>query len=76
VETELDLGDHSEWIRVERDPTLCELHNGDIGILFWVAELQEEILCHCSSHFDLLPVLIQVCSCLEFGLTLGLIPRV
>jgi hypothetical protein len=32
-ETELDLGDHSEWIRVERDPALCELHNRDIGIL-------------------------------------------
>jgi hypothetical protein len=27
VETELDLGDYSEWIRVERDPTLCEPHN-------------------------------------------------
>jgi hypothetical protein len=23
VETELDLSDRSEWIRVERDPTLC-----------------------------------------------------
>jgi hypothetical protein len=33
LETELDLGDHLEWIRVERDLTLCELHNGDIGIL-------------------------------------------
>jgi hypothetical protein len=33
VETELDLGDHSEWIRVERDPALCELHNEDVGIL-------------------------------------------
>jgi hypothetical protein len=33
VKTELDLGDRPEWIRVERDPTLCELHNGDIGIL-------------------------------------------
>jgi hypothetical protein len=32
VETELDLGDRSEWIRVERDLTLCELHNGDVGI--------------------------------------------
>jgi hypothetical protein len=32
VETELDLGDRSEWIRVERDPSLCELHNGGIGI--------------------------------------------
>jgi hypothetical protein len=33
VETRLDLGDHSEWIRVERDPALSELHNGDVGIL-------------------------------------------
>jgi hypothetical protein len=41
-----------------------------------VAELQEEILCLYVSHFDLLHVLVQVCSCLEFDLTLGLIPRV
>jgi hypothetical protein len=27
VETEVDLGDHSEWIRVEKDSDLCELHN-------------------------------------------------
>jgi hypothetical protein len=33
VEIELDLGDRSEWIRVERDSALCELHNGDVGIL-------------------------------------------
>jgi hypothetical protein len=33
VETELDLGDHSEWIRVERDPALCDLHNRDVDIL-------------------------------------------
>jgi hypothetical protein len=33
VETELDLGDCSEWIRVQRDPALFELHNGDVGIL-------------------------------------------
>jgi hypothetical protein len=33
METELDLGDCSEWIRVERDPALCELHNRDVGIL-------------------------------------------
>jgi hypothetical protein len=33
VQTELDLGDRSEWIRVERDPTLCELHNEDVCIL-------------------------------------------
>jgi hypothetical protein len=33
VEIELDLGDHSEWIRVERDSALCELHNRDVGII-------------------------------------------
>jgi hypothetical protein len=33
METELDLGNRSEWIRVERDLTLCEVHNGDVGIL-------------------------------------------
>jgi hypothetical protein len=45
---------------VERDLALCELHNGAIGILpLWVAKLQEEILCPCVSHIDLLHVLIQ-----------------
>jgi hypothetical protein len=34
VEIKLDLGDRSEWIRVERDPALYELHYGDIGILY------------------------------------------
>jgi hypothetical protein len=29
VKTELDIGDRSEWIRVERDMTLCELYNRD-----------------------------------------------
>jgi hypothetical protein len=33
VEIELDLGDHLECFRVERDPAFCELHNGDVGIL-------------------------------------------
>jgi hypothetical protein len=33
VETELDLGDHSDWIRVERDMALSGLHNRDVGIL-------------------------------------------
>jgi hypothetical protein len=33
VKTELDIGDRSEWIIVERDPTLCELHNKDVDIL-------------------------------------------
>jgi hypothetical protein len=42
----------------------------------WVAKLKKEILCLYASHFDLLSVLVQVCSCLEFDLTLGLIHRV
>jgi hypothetical protein len=33
VEAELDVGGRSEWIRVERDSALYELHNGDVGIL-------------------------------------------
>jgi hypothetical protein len=33
VEAELDLGDRSERTRVERDLALCELLNGDVGIL-------------------------------------------
>jgi hypothetical protein len=34
VETVLDFGDRSEWIRVEIDPALCELYNRDIDILY------------------------------------------
>jgi hypothetical protein len=33
VETELNLGDCSERINVERDLALCELLNGDVGNL-------------------------------------------
>jgi hypothetical protein len=33
VKTKLNIGDHSERFRVERDPTLCELLNGDVVIL-------------------------------------------
>jgi hypothetical protein len=33
VQTELDLGGRSGWIRVERDPALCDLHNEDVDIL-------------------------------------------
>jgi hypothetical protein len=33
METGLDLDDCSEWIRVERDMALYELHNRDVGIL-------------------------------------------
>jgi hypothetical protein len=32
VKIKLDLGDRLEWIRVERDPALCQLHNRDVDI--------------------------------------------
>jgi hypothetical protein len=34
METELELDNRLEWIRVERDSALCELYNGDVGILY------------------------------------------
>jgi hypothetical protein len=49
VETDLDLGDHSEWIRVERDPALCELYNGDIGILLGGRTLGRNLVSLCLS---------------------------
>jgi hypothetical protein len=55
VETRLDLGDHSEWIRVERYLTLCELHNGDVGILCGWPNFKKK---SCVAHFDLLSVLV------------------
>jgi hypothetical protein len=75
VKTELDLGDRSEWIMVERDLALCELHNRDVGILYGWSNFKKKS-CVCVSHFDLLPVLVQVFSYLEFDLTLSLIFRV
>jgi hypothetical protein len=56
VETELDLGDHSEWIRVERDSALCELHNGDVGSLYGWPNFRKKFFV---SHIDLFPVLVQ-----------------
>jgi hypothetical protein len=33
VETRIDLNDRSEWIMVQINSDLCELHNEDVGIL-------------------------------------------
>jgi hypothetical protein len=57
VKTELDFDDHSEWIRVERDLTLCELHNRDIGILCGWPNFRKK---SCVSNIDLLHVFVQV----------------
>jgi hypothetical protein len=55
VKSELDLDDRLEWIRVERDPALCELHNEDVGILCGWPNIGKK---SCVSYIDLLPVLI------------------
>jgi hypothetical protein len=76
VETELDFGDCSERFRFERDPTLCELLNGDVGILFWSSNFRNKSCVFVPTHFNLTIVFGQVCSYLEFDLTLDLISRV
>jgi hypothetical protein len=59
VEIELDLGDRSEWIRIERDLTLCELHNRDVCILCGWPNFRKKSYVFVS-HIDLLLVLVQV----------------
>jgi hypothetical protein len=76
VETELDLVDRSEWIRVERDPTLCELYNGGVCILCGWPNFGKK---YCVFLFLILiyfMLLFNIYSCLEFDLTLDLNPRV
>jgi hypothetical protein len=76
VETELDLGDHSEWNRVERDPALCVLHNGDIVILCGWLDFRKKSCVFVSLILIFFLFLCKICSCLEFHLTLDLNPRV
>jgi hypothetical protein len=76
VETELDLSDRSEWIRVERDPTLCELHNGDVCILCGWPNFRKKSCVFVSLILISFLFLFKLCSCLEFDLALDLNPRV
>jgi hypothetical protein len=76
VETQLDLGDRLEWIRVERDPTLCELHNKDVGIFCGWLNFEKKSGVFVSLILIYFLFLFKLCSCLEFDLTLGLNPRV
>jgi hypothetical protein len=76
VEIELDLGDHSEWIRVERDPALCELHNGDVGILSGWPNFGKKSCVFVSLILIYFIFLFKICSFLELDLTLDLNPRV
>jgi hypothetical protein len=74
VETELDLGDHSEWIRIERDSALCELHNGDVGILYGWPNFRKKSCVFVSLILIYFLFLFELCSYLEFDLTLDLNP--
>jgi hypothetical protein len=76
VETELDLGDHSEWIRVERDLGLCELHNGGVVILCGWPNFRKKSCVFVSLILIYFLFLFKFCSCLELDLTLELNPRV
>jgi hypothetical protein len=76
VETELDLDDHSEWIMVEGDQALCELHNGDVGILCGWPNFDKKSCVFVSLILIYFLFLFKLCSCLEFDLTLDLNPRV
>jgi hypothetical protein len=76
VKTKLDLGDRSEWIRVEIDPSLCELHNRDVGILCGWPNFRKKSCVFVSLILIYFLFLFKFCSCLEFDLTLDLNPRV
>jgi hypothetical protein len=76
VKTELDISDRLERIKVERDPALYELLNGDVDIFCGWPNFRNKSCVFVPTHSELLIVLARVCSCLEFGLTLGLVPRV
>jgi hypothetical protein len=76
VEVELDLDDRSEWIRVERDMALCELHNGDIGILCGWSKFRKKSCVFVSLILIYFLFLFKLYSFLEFDLTLDLNLRV
>jgi hypothetical protein len=76
VKTELDLGDRLEWIRVERDPALCELHNGYVGIIYGCLNFRKKSYVFVPLFLIYFMFLVKFCSYLEFDLTLDLKHRV
>jgi hypothetical protein len=76
VEAKLDLGDHSEWIRVERDPTLCELHNRDVGVICAWPNFRKKSCVIVSLILIYFLFFFKIYSCLELDLTLDLNTRV
>jgi hypothetical protein len=76
VEVELDFGDRSEWIMVERDLTLCELHNEDVDILCGWPNFGKKSYIFMSLIFIYFLFLFNLYFCLELDLTLDLNHRV
>jgi hypothetical protein len=76
VKTGLDIADRSEWIRVERDPALCELYNGDIGILCGWPNFRKKSCVFVPLILIYFLLLFKFYSYLEFDLTLDLNHRV
>jgi hypothetical protein len=76
VEAKLDLDDRSEWIRVERDPAFCELHNGDIGILCGWPNFGKKSCVLVSLILIYFLFLFKICSYLELDLIIDLNTRV
>jgi hypothetical protein len=76
VEAELDLGDRSEWIMVRRDPALCELHNGDVVILFGWPNFRKKSCVLVSLILIYFLFLLKIYSCLELDITLYLNIRI
>jgi hypothetical protein len=76
VKTELDLGDRSEWIRVEGDPTPYELHNGGVGIICGWLNFRKKSCVLVSLILIYFLFLFKICSCLELDLSLNLNTRV
>jgi hypothetical protein len=69
VEKELNLGDHFERIRVERDSALCELLNRDVGNLCGWLNFGNKSCVYVLAYPNLLFVFPQVHSCSKFDLT-------
>jgi hypothetical protein len=76
VETKLDLGDRSDWIRVGRDLTLCELHNRGVGILCGWLNFKKKSYVFLSLILIYFQFLFKFYSCLELDPTLALNSRV
>jgi hypothetical protein len=76
VETELNFGDRSEWIRIERDSTLCELYNRDVGILCGWPNFRKKSCIFLSLILIYFMFLFKIYSYLELDLTLNLNTRV